>query len=821
MTVSAKTGRKGSSKLSKVKCDHCHLQFDESVMIKEGDLNFCCKGCQGIYHLLKDEGLGSFYDKLGEETLAPPTEQFEDSANFNSPAFYDRYVTADAEGFSEVSLIIEGIHCSACVWLNEKALHKMEGVVEAHINHTNNKARIIWDDSVLKLSNIIDMIRAIGYDAFPYDPQIQEARAEKERKDYYLRIAVAVFAMMNIMTIAVAQYAGFFTGMSQGIKNILNVAEWILSTPVLFYSGWVFFRGAYYGIKTKTVNMDILVATGASLTYLYSIYITMFEKGEAYFDSVTMIITFVLVGKFLEVLSKKSAADTLDVLSKHVPGEVTLLREGQQVNVSVNDVVVGDVLLLKAGEKAGIDGEIIEGEGSFDESSLTGESDPIYKRVGDHVVSGTTSIDAVVQYRATKDFEHSTLSNILTMLERSMAKKPRIEQLANRLSEYFSAVILLLAFATFAVWWFWPHSFDVAFMVGISVIVIACPCALALATPVATLVGLGQGAKRGILFKEAAQLETLAKTDTLVLDKTGTITEGRPQVVGAEWYDGAAERDAHRLKLQALLNASRHPVALGVSEYLAGEEKAALPILDEVRQITAKGMVARCEEKMLSGGNAALMREQGIVPAGESEHTLFYFAINNTLVARFELADKPKADAAEVIRALSHAGIDVVMLTGDHEKAARRVADAVGIEHYHAELSPEQKADIIAQMQSDGRQVVMAGDGINDILALAQSEIGIAMGNGSDIAIDVSDIVLMNDSLTSLEEAFRIGRATYRLVKQNLMLSLVYNAVTIPLAMAGYVIPLVAAASMSLSSLLVVGNSMRISYSWKQAAKRR
>ena len=791
-------------------------------MIKEGDLNFCCKGCQGIYHLLKDEGLGSFYDKLGAETLAPPTEQFEDSGNFDSPAFYDRYVKVDDEGFCEVSLIIEGIHCSACVWLNEKALHKMDGVVEAHINHTNNKARIVWDDEVLKLSKIIDMIRAIGYDAFPYDPQIQEARAEKERKDYYLRIAVAVFAMMNIMTIAVAQYAGFFTGMSQSIKNILNVAEWILSTPVLFYSGWVFFRGAYYGLRTKTVNMDILVSTGATLTYIYSIYITLFEKGEAYFDSVTMIITFVLVGKFLEVLSKKSAADTLDVLSKHVPGEVTLLRDGTQVNVGVSEVVVGDIVLLKAGERAGIDGEVIQGEGSFDESSLTGESDPIYKRPGDTVVSGTTSIDAVVQYRATKDFEHSTLSNILTMLERSMAKKPRIEQLANTLSEYFSAVILLLAFATFVAWWFWPNPFDAAFMVGISVIVIACPCALALATPVATLVGLGQGAKRGILFKEAAQLETLAKTDTLVLDKTGTITEGRPQVVSAEWYGDENERDGHRLKLQAMLNASKHPVAIGVAEYLVGDEvPTALPMLDEVQQIAAKGMVARCEERMLSGGNAALMREQGIVPAGESEHTLFYFAVGNTLIARFELADQPRTDAAEVVQALTHAGIDVIMLTGDHEKAARRIAEAVGIEHYHAELTPDRKADLIAQMQSDGHKVVMAGDGVNDILALAQSEIGIAMGNGSDIAIDVSDIVLMNDSLTSLEDAVRIGRATYGLVKQNLGLSLVYNAVTIPLAMAGYVIPLVAAISMSLSSLLVVGNSMRISYSWKRAARRR
>lgn len=805
------------SRLSNVACSHCHLQFDESVMIKEEALFFCCKGCQGVYHLLKDEGLDSFYDKLGDEQLAPPTEQFQDSANFDSPAFYERYVSEDSEGFNEVSLIIEGIHCSACVWLNEKALHKMDGVAEVFINHTNNKARLVWDDDVVKLSKIIDMIRAIGYDAFPYDPEIQEVRAEKERKDYYLRIAVAVFAMMNIMTIAVAQYAGFFTGMDQSIKNILNVAEWLLSTPVLFYSGWVFFRGAYYGLKTKTVNMDILVATGASLTYLYSIYITVFELGEAYFDSVAMIITFVLLGKFLEVLSKKSAADTLDVLSKHVPSEVTLLKDGEQVNVSVNEVVVGDVLLLKTGEKAGIDGEIIEGAGSFDESSLSGESEPIYKGIGDHVVSGTTSIDAVVTYRATKDFEHSTLANILTMLERSLAKKPRIEQMANRLSEYFSTAILLLAFATFVVWWIWPHSFETAFMVGISVIIIACPCALALATPVATMVGLGQGAKRGILFKEAVHLETLAKVDTLVLDKTGTITEGRPQVQEVEWFDDEGDRTGHQAKLSALLNASKHPVSLGVSEYLADDDEMILPVLDELQQIPAKGMVARCDKEMLIGGNAHLMQDQGISVTSESEYTLFYFAIGDRLIARFELADRAKADAPEVIRSLQHSGIDIMMLTGDHDGVAKRIADEVGIEHYHAELTPDQKADMIAQMQADGHRVVMAGDGVNDILALAQAEIGIAMGNGSDIAIDVSDVVLMNDSLPSLEESFKIGRTTYRLVKQNLGISLVYNAVTIPLAMAGFIIPLIAAISMSVSSLLVVGNSMRIKFLWKRS----
>ncbi|MCW9027005.1 MAG: heavy metal translocating P-type ATPase metal-binding domain-containing protein, partial [Thiovulaceae bacterium] len=495
----------------KVACNHCHLEFDNDMMIKEGDLRFCCNGCQGVYHLLNNEGLNSFYDKAGSTKLAPPMHQLDDSSSFDSPSFYEQYVKKDADGFLKVSLVIEGIHCSACVWLNEKALHKMDGVIEANINFTNNKATIVWADDVVKLSQIIDMIRSIGYNAFAYDSASGETYANKERKSYYLKMSVAIFASMNIMWIAVAQYAGYFTGITQNVKTILNIAEWILATPVLFYSGWVFFRGAYYGLKTKVVNMDLLVATGALLTYIYSIYITMMEEGEAYFDSVSMIITFVLIGKFLEVLSKKNAADTLDLIGKDIPNEVKVFRDNSIILSKLDDVSVGDIIVVGSGERVLFDGKIVKGNGNFDESSLTGESDPIYKEKGNSVISGTSSIDADIYFETTKDFEHSTLSNLVTLLENAINKKPQIQQIANKLSEYFSTVILGLSFITFIVWWLWPHSFEVAFMVGISVIIIACPCALALATPVATLVGLSLGAKKGILFKEAALLETMAK----------------------------------------------------------------------------------------------------------------------------------------------------------------------------------------------------------------------------------------------------------------------------------------------------------------------
>ena len=794
----------------KVSCSHCHLEFSKNIMIVDGENYFCCNGCQGVFHLLNEEGLDSFYEKSGNIKLTPPSENFEDASSFDTKSFYEQYVKVNSDGFSEVSLIIEGIHCSACVWLNEKALHKMDGVIEANINFTNNKATILWADDVVKLSQIIEMIRSIGYNAFAYDASTQEVHANKERKSYYLKMAVAIFSSMNIMWIAVAQYAGYFSGITQDIKTILNIAEGILATPVLFYSGWIFFRGAYYGLKTKVVNMDLLVATGALLTYVYSIYITVLEEGEAYFDSVSMIITFVLIGKFLEVLSKKNAADTLDIMSKNIPSEIKIIKNDTVITCKLDDVVVGDIVIVSSGERVLIDGEIIKGNGSFDESSLTGESEPVYKDVGDSVVSGTTSIDADIHFEASKDFKHSTLSNLVTLLESSINKKPKIQQMANKLSEYFSSAILTFAFLTFLVWWIWPHSFEISFMVGISVIVIACPCALALATPVATLVGLGLGASRGILFKEAAQLETMANIDILVVDKTGTITVGKPEVIKEHIY-----KEFDKELLYSFVKSSNHPIASGILNYINDESLNEI-LLDEFTQLPALGMSSTCRGVKLLGGNKKLLNNNDIEIDFKSDNSVFYFAIDKNIVAIYELRDKVKDGAKELVNSLKAKGIETIMLTGDNEHIAKKVANEVGIQNYNFNQTPQTKAEFIEALHVERKKVVMVGDGVNDILALAQADIGIVMGSGSDIAVEVGDVVLLNDSLKSLDDAFKISRTTFSLIKQNLYISLGYNAITIPLAMAGYVIPLVAAISMSISSLLVVGNSMRIRYKWKR-----
>ncbi len=793
---------------NKISCSHCHLEFSEDVMIKEDEHYFCCNGCQGVFHLLSDEGLDGFYDKLGNNKLAPPSEQFEDASNFDSPAFYERFVSTNKDGFSEVSLIIEGIHCAACVWLNEKALSGMDGVVATNINYTNNKAKIIWADDSVKLSKIIDMIRAIGYNAYPYDASLQEVKADKERKEYYTRIAVAVFATMNMMTIMVAQYAGYFTGISGNIRHILNIGEWVLATPVLFYSGWPFIRGMYFGIKTHTVNMDTLVATGAILTYIYSIYITLTRSGEAYFDSATMIVTFVLIGKFLEVLSKKGIADTLDVMNHYLPDDVKVIQEKKIVTKNVNDVVVGDIIIVNSGEKVAIDGEIVEGNGSFDESSLTGENEPVFKTVGENIISGAVSIDADIKYKTTKDFANSTMSNIVDLLENAMNNKPKIQQLANQLSEYFSTIILFLSFVTLVGWYIYSSNFEQSFMISIAVIVIACPCALALATPVATLVGLSIASKRGILFKEAAQLETMAHANILLLDKTGTITKGRPEVV----KENIILPFRQSLLYSLLLN-SKHPIAKGIANYIFSEDLEPLE-LQSFKNIPSQGISAMFDGKMLAGGNAKLMQTIGISVQSQSDNSEFYFAYDGQLLAKYELFDIPRDDAKEAIEKIRKLGIEIIMLTGDHEQSAKKVAKLVGIEKYASQLTPQDKATYIEKLHQSEKITVMAGDGVNDILALANSDIAIAMGNGSDIAIEVSDVVLLNDTFSSLSDSFKISQRTFTMIKENLVLSFIYNAITIPLAMAGYIIPLIAAISMSVSSLVVVGNSMRIKFGY-------
>ena len=804
----------------KIECNHCHLSFDEKIMIKENDLNFCCGGCQSVYHILKSENLDSFYEKLGNKTIKAPLQvSNDDLSKFDSENFLNSYTTITKDGFVQIDLILEGIHCAACVWLNEKVLYDTKGVIEANINFTTNKARVVFNSDILKLSDIIKKIRSVGYNAYAYDSSIADKEASKAKQDYFVRIMVAVVCTMNIMMLSVAKYTGFFTGMSIEVKNMIHLAEFILATPVLFFSGFVFYKGAYFGLKNRIVNMDLLVSSGATMTYVYSLFVLFGAKGESYFDSVAMIITFVLVGKYLEVIGKKSAIDTLDKIKSTLPLEAIVVKDGKKETKALNLVQVGDLIELKIGEKVPVDGKIISGNASFDESSLTGESIPVYKKTGDNIFSGTVILDSTILFEVVKDFKNSTFSSIVTLLEDSLNSKPKIQTLANKISRRFSLIILSIAFITFLVWYYFGldlgfyfegvNQFERSFITAISVVVIACPCALALATPMASLVGISELAKKSLLFKEAKFIETIANATTVVFDKTGTLTKGELEVSFVEFFN----KDERSMNLlYSLLDSSNHPVSIAVKRYIKENFEVSNVSLEDIKNIEAKGLSARYENIEILGGNEALLKEFDVKINIHlnSKFTQYLFCIDKKIVANFELKDELKDDAKELIEYLKEQNIESIMLTGDNNFVASSIAKELEISNYKANLTPKDKADFIKDLKNSGKTVVMVGDGVNDSVALASSDVAIAMGNSADVSMMVSDVVMLNSKLKSLKDAFIISKKTYKHIKQNLAFSLIYNTITIPIAAAGFIIPLFAALSMSLSSLVVVLNSLRI-----------
>lgn len=797
------------------KCSHCHLEYPDNALKRyefEGEeLYFCCNGCEGVYFLLRDSGLESFYDRLGATTLNPPPTNLKDDdlATFDMPAFAEKYIF-NKEGLSRISLILEGIHCAACIWLNEKILNAQTSIYEANINYTNNKAKITYDPAQISPSKIISLIRSIGYNAYPYDPQIQEIMFKKERRKYYLSMVIAIFCTMNIMWIAVAQYAGYFLGMGTQMKDVLNFVSFALATPVLFWTGRVFFAGAYYGLKNGFVGMDLLVATGASLTYLYSIYAGFSRIGETYFESVAMIITIVFAGKFLEVKSKKSAGDALDKLISGIPSNVIVLEGDLRVPKTPQEVLIGDLLEVLPGGGIAIDGLLVSQEALLDTRALNGEVEPLVVQKGQEIISGYVNTNKSFVYEASKIFEDSMMTKLAQLMEDCIAHKPRIQTLANSFSQYFSKSVLVIGILSFLGWYYWGNiGIEHSLVIAISVIVISCPCALALATPIATVIGLGEAYKRALIFKEASFLESMAKTNVVLLDKTGTLTVGEPRVVEVREFgkfDGVEKE-----LLAAFVAQSTHPISRSLQNFLGqGTRK-----ISEFVQVSSRGIEAFGNGARLLGGSLEFLESCGVDISGIGNigsNMVFGYSINKELIAVFLLADSIKEGAKEFVAALKKEGLEVRLLSGDRTQAVKSVARFVGIDQFDSFLLPQEKVAILDTYHHLGKVVVMVGDGINDALVLSKSEVGISMGAGSDIAIASGDVVVLDDKLSSLAGAFEISRRTYKIIKQNIILSIVYNILMIPLAVSGFVIPLVAALSMSLSSLLVVGNSFRIRY---------
>ncbi|MCI6340581.1 MAG: heavy metal translocating P-type ATPase [Campylobacter sp.] len=810
-------------------CKHCAGHFEAEAVIDANGNEFCCNGCKNVYAYLKSQGLSEFYSKLkkGEQNLAKPSSKHFDKQSAGS--MFSKLLRRDENSpfICELEVLISGIHCPACIWLNERALSNLEGVLELNISATTSKARVLFDERKTALEEILNLIIAIGYDPKPFNA-IKSAKNSLSR-EYYARLIVALACSMNIMWVAIAVYSGYFEGLSAGAKKILHFAEFVLASPPVFYTASVFYCSALSSLKLRQINMDVNVSLGILSVYFYSVYAMLSGSEQVYFDSACMLVTFIFTGKFLQTKATQKAAQELENISSLFVEQVMSVKNNSRIpNISefkpcdVSEVKSGDFVLLRSGERAMIDGVVLSGEASVDNSSINGESVPVGISKDDALLSGALCAEGSVIYKATSSFQGSFLNKLSKLLSNASFARAQIEELANKISSHFGWAILGLCVASFVFWsvanisaWSGANAFGVA----ISVLVIACPCALSLATPIATLVAMGTATKRSIVFKDAKVLETLAKCDIIAFDKTGTLSKANLKVSSEQRFlpfDDEA--------LLALASASTHPISKAVASYIL--KNALSPFrqdtLENIQNIAGKGITATYKGVKIAGGSAAFIESMAFIESKAFVKSLgasladdtqggseYYFMYDNKLVARFFLDDELREGAKASIKELKKMGLKVLMLSGDKQIVASKVASELGIDKSHGELNPEQKATLIKELQKSAN-VVMVGDGINDILALKSANVGIAMGSGASVSVGVSDVVLLRDELSDLVFALRQAKKTFKVIKENLFISLVYNALSIPLAMAGFIIPLFAAISMSFSSLLVVLNSLRL-----------
>ncbi|GAA7047608.1 heavy metal translocating P-type ATPase [Helicobacter pylori] len=781
-----------------MKCSHCQLEFKESELFKEvinhKELYFCCTGCARVYALLLDLNLESFYDKLNDSTLAPVTPQ--DSMNALE---LEQALEENNKSDFILNLLLEKTHCNACLWLNQKVLERLKGVKKVSVNFTTHHLQIVFDKS-LNPKEIVQKIESLGYGAKIYNAKNYALKAQKEQRSYLLTLSVGFFATMNLMFIAIAKYASYGSasygvGMDKLMQRNLDLVSLFLSLLVLVVVGRFFIKGAFYGLKNGVLGMDLSVSFGALSAFVYSIY-AMLVSQETYFEASSTILTLVFGSKFLELKARLFANEKCLALESHEIHSVIVVENGkQQIEKHPKDVAIGSVVLVPSGAKIALDGVLLN-HASVDASLISGEFKPLELEVNDQILGGYVNVGVPFSYQVSANFQNSRLSSLLETLKKSFLEKPLIESSANKIADIFSKAVLFLAFISFLLWQFGlGGNFEKALMVCISVLVISCPCAFALATPIALVIGVFKNPL--IVFKEALFLETLAKVKKIFIDKTGTLTQKEVLLKEKIIYEEFDER-----LLKSLLKTREHLAHSAILKSLDSDEVS----LEKI-EFFAHGLKANYHNETLLVGSLKFLNAMGVnIKAKESANIMVGFAKNKTLCALFILEERLKNNAKEVVQFLQNKGLELEILSGDNESSVKECAKKLGISNYHANLTPEDKAQIISSYKG---VCAMIGDGNNDALALKQASVSLGFEK-SALSKSACDILLLEEDLSLLKKAFDNAQKVYQVVLQNIVLSLIYNAILIPVAMLGYINPLIASLSMSASSLLVVLNSLRL-----------
>lgn len=719
--------------------------------------------------------------------------------------------------YEQTELDITGMTCAACSSRIEKVLNKTSGVEHATVNLTTENAMIEYNPNMIDEKGLIDKIGNLGYGANKKRSN-EEKISHKDQELKTMKWKVIIAAILSAPLLVTMLDHLFGVNLPAIFMN-----PWFqlaFATPVQFILGWQFYRGAYKNLKNFTANMDVLVVMGTTAAYGFSLYQTyLWMTGEVahphlYFEASAIIITLILFGKYLETRAKSQTTGAISKLLDMQAKEARILRHGQEEMISVDEVRVDDVLIVKPGEKFPVDGELLKGRTSVDESMLTGESIPIEKEQGDSVIGATINQNGSVQVKVTKVGKDTALAGIIKVVEEAQGKKAPIQRMADVISGYFVPIVIAIALVTFIVWYFFVPSGDLesALVAAISVLVIACPCALGLATPTSIMVGTGKGAENGILYKGGEHLEKTHKVDVVVLDKTGTVTKGTPEVT-----DFTGDDETLRL-LASAEKGSEHPLATAIVAH-ATEKGLDLSEVDHFEAITGHGITANIEGKEVLVGNRKLMEDHQVdIGAVDSEieqyeyegKTAMLIAIDQVFKGSIAVLDTVKDTAKEAIKEMHDQGLEVIMLTGDNQRTAGAIAREVGIDDVIAEVLPDQKADKIKSIQDTGKVVAMVGDGVNDAPALALADVGIAMGTGTEVAIEAADLTILGDDLTLIPRAINLSHETIKNIKQNLFWAFAYNTLGIPIAALGFLAPWVAGAAMAFSSVSVVTNSLRL-----------
>jgi Cu2+-exporting ATPase len=797
-------------------CFHCGLPITSgatfSAVIDGERRALCCAGCQAVAETIAGQDLTAYY--RSRTALA---SRHESEAAGTELALYDqpevqRDFVRDVEGAKETTLLLEGITCAACIWLNERHLAQVPGVLNAEVNYTTHRARIRWDPARIALSQILLSVEAIGYRAFPASSASAEESRKRETRAALWRLFVAGFGMMQVMMYAVPTYLADEGTMSGDIVQLMRLASFILTVPVIFYSSGPFFHGALRDLRLRRLGMDVPIALGIAVTFAASLYATLVGEGEVYYDSITMFVFFLLCGRYLELRARHKAAASLEYLDRALPVGAHRLTaypaSHDTEEVPAVALKPGDIVMVRPGEVVPADGVLLEGSTETDESLLTGESRPVAKRAGSALVAGAVNrLDAAVM-QVERAGDATRASHIRRLTERAAGQRPQLVELTDRIASWFVAAVLVVAAAAWLGW----AAVDPAraLWIAVAVLVVTCPCALSLATPTALAVSVGALARRGVVATRGHAIEALARVTHVVFDKTGTLTHGTFDLDRVELLGDCEQGTV--LGLAAALEAgSEHPIARAIIG-AAGAQPAGKRVATGMRIVAGAGVEGEVEGVRYRLGTRSLVADiAGTAPfmASSRGATPVWLGSPQGWLARLSFADLLRPEAAKVIEALRTAGKNVLILSGDDADTVGEVARRLGVDAYEGGLAPERKHARVRALQEGGAVVAMVGDGVNDAPVLAQAQLSIAMGSGAVLSQAQSDLVLLS-GLGGLLDAMRVSRRTMRIVGQNLAWAVAYNVVALPLAVAGLVTPWLAGIGMAASSLLVVLNALRL-----------